>query len=77
VLDAISRKKREEFNGKYRTADRPLIDSLADIFRRRVCCYSFWVNYKRLKRLALKTLIAIVAALLVISLLAHRIFHPR
>jgi hypothetical protein len=54
-----------------------LISGLPDIFRRRVCCYSFWVNYKRIKEYALKALIAIVAALLVISLLARRIFHPR
>ena len=41
-----------------------------------VCCYSLFMNRKRIKNVALRSL-AIVLAMLFDSLLAQRLFHPR
>ena len=39
--------------------------------------YSLFMNRKRMKDVVLKSLFAIVLAMLFISLLAQRLFHPR
>jgi hypothetical protein len=42
-----------------------------------VRCYSLLMNRKRIKEATLQSLIAIVLAVLFVSLLAQRLFHPR
>jgi len=42
-----------------------------------VSCYSLLMNRKRIKEVALQSLIAIVLAVFFISLLAQTLFHPR
>jgi hypothetical protein len=41
------------------------------------CCYSLFVNRKRIKDAALQSLIAVVLVMIFVSLLAQRLFHPR
>ena len=50
-------------------------DSPLDTNHRFLCHCS--VNTKRLKRIAQQVLLAIFLAILLLSFLAHRLFHPR
>ena len=58
--------------------DKGVYQELAE-FNRCVsaCCYSLFMNSKQLKGIALKSLITILLAMLFVSLLAQRLFHPR
>ena len=42
-----------------------------------VRCYPLFMKRKRMKESVLKSLIAILLALLFVALLAQRLFHPR
>lgn len=42
-----------------------------------VCCYSLFMNPKQIKSVVVRVLVAIVLAMLFVSLLAQRLFHPR
>jgi len=50
-------------------------DYLLDTDRRFLCHLP--VHTKRIKRIALQVLVAIFLAILLVSFLAHRLFHPR
>ena len=41
-----------------------------------VCCYSLCMNQKQIRRVVVRALIAIVLAMLIVSALAQRLFHP-
>jgi hypothetical protein len=40
-------------------------------------CYPLFMKRKRIKEIVLKSLIAILLAMLFVALLAQRLFHPR
>jgi hypothetical protein len=42
-----------------------------------VCCYSLCMDQKQIRKVVVKALIAIVLAMLFVSLLAQRLFHPQ